>query len=309
MLRRTNRQRRGRFLRMSWEAHERLSPKPTHPFMIDPEAVQRKPSSTAGQATRDPREPSASLPARPARSAASTEPTRPTWGELVFKKDPIPLDESLKKISRDVSAQGAGDAAHDSLKTAKLSAATAPGLAALAASTKVTCQFDPEERRLVDFRLPDVQGKMVSFHDFDADLILIDFWGTWCAPCRKSVGHLIEIQQTLGGKKVQVVGIACERTPPKDRAAIVAKSIKELKINYTVLISSGAGSCPVQDAFQIQYYPTLVLVDRHGRILRREQGATDVTLARMDRFILENLHHPSSAGEDRPQAQVARVAK
>ena len=142
----------------------------------------------------------------------------------------------------------------------------------------------------MDFQLPDVQGQMVSFHDFDADLVLLDFWGTWCAPCRKSIHHLIEIQQTLGGRKVQVVGIACERTPAKDRAANVAKSLKELKINYPVLILSMDGTCPVQDAFQIQFYPTLVLVDRQGRILWREQGATDVTLARMDRFILKNLN-------------------
>ncbi len=286
-----------------------VEPEGYAPLLIDPEANQHKPASTARQATRDLQEPSASLPPRPGRSAPPAEVTRPTWGELVFKKDPIPLDESLKKTSRDVAAKGAGQTPNDGLKAAKLTAASAPGLAALAAGTKVACQFDPEERRLVDFRLPDVRGKMVSFHDFDADLILLDFWGTWCAPCRKSVSHLIEIQQTLGGKKVQVVGIACERTPAKDRAAIVAKSIKDLKINYTVLISTMDGSCPVQDAFQIQFYPTLVLVDRQGRILRREQGATDLTLARMDRFILENLHPQRSAGEDRPPVQVARVAK
>ena len=187
---------------------------------------------------------------------------------------------------------------------AKTTASSAPGAAVLATGRKVTCEFNPEERRLVDFRLPDVQGQMVSFHDFDADLVLLDFWGTWCAPCRKSIPHLIEIQQTLGGKKVQVVGIACERTPAKDRAANVAKSLKELKINYPVLISSMDGTCPVQDAFQIQFYPTLVLVDRQGRILWREQGATDVTLARMDRFILKNLNRPSTTGEDALQARV-----
>ena len=67
---------------------------------------------------------------------------------------------------------------------------------------------------------------MVSFHDLDADLILLDFWGTWCPPCRKSIAHLIEIQKTLGGRKMQVVGIACERTPAKDRKAKVARSLQ-----------------------------------------------------------------------------------
>jgi thiol-disulfide isomerase/thioredoxin len=277
--------------------------------MSDPEALSRKPASSSRPATRDLQEPSASLPPRPGRAVPPTEPTRPTWGELAFKKEPIPLDESLQKVSRDLAVKGTRGGADEGLKAAvKTAASSAPGLAALAAGTKVTCQFNPEEPRLVDFRLPDVEGRMVSFHDFDADLILLDFWGTWCAPCRKSVAHLIEIQQTLGGKKVQVVGIACERTPAKDRAANVAKSLKELKINYPVLISSMDGTCPVQDAFQIQFYPTLVLVDRRGRVLWREQGATDVTLARMDRFILKNLNHTSTTGEDALQARVARAA-
>jgi thiol-disulfide isomerase/thioredoxin len=170
-----------------------------------------------------------------------------------------------------------------------------PAVLAAAAGSKVFCQFDPVERILKDFQLPDAQGNLVAFHDLDSDLVLIDFWGTWCAPCRKSIPHLNEIQKTLGGKKIQVIGIACERTPAKDRAAKVARSVKELKIEYPVLITSMDGQCPVQEAFQIQFYPTMVLLDRQGRILWREQGATDVTLARMDRFILKNLRRAGTS--------------
>jgi thiol-disulfide isomerase/thioredoxin len=163
------------------------------------------------------------------------------------------------------------------------------------------------ERQVEDFQLPDTQGRMVALHDLDADLILVDFWGTWCPPCRKSIPHLNEIQKTLGGKKMQVIGIACERTPAKDRTAKVVQTIKDLKINYPVLITGMDGTCPVQEALQIQFYPTMILLDRQGRILWREQGATDVTMARMDRFILRNLNRPGSSGSDSPPAQIARV--
>ena len=276
-------------------------------LMSDPDASPRKPSSTPRQVARDLDGPSASLPSRPLRGVAPIEESRPTWGELAFKKPPIPLDESLQKVSRDAAAKGTIFPVNAGLQAAeKTTAAIAPGAAALATGTKVACQFNPDERRLVDFRLPDVRGRMVSFRDLDADLILLDFWGTWCAPCRKSVAHLIEIQQTLGGKKMQVIGIACERTPAKDRAGIVARSLQELKINYPVLISTMDGTCPVQDAFQIQFYPTLVLMDRQGRILWREQGATDLTLARMDRFILKNLNRTSTMSDHGLQARVAR---
>ena len=73
------------------------------------------------------------------------------------------------------------------------------------------CSIDLTERRLIDFKLPDLSGKMVSLHDIDADLIVLDFWGSWCQPCRKSIPHLIEIQQKFAGKRVQVIGIACEK--------------------------------------------------------------------------------------------------
>ena len=127
---------------------------------------------------------------------------------------------------------------------------------------------------------------MVSLHDIDADVILLDFWGSWCQPCRKSIPHLIELQSKLAGKRVQVIGIACEKAAnAADRQASAAKAVEELGINYPVLLSSRDGSCPLQEALQIQFYPTMVLLSRDGRLLAREHGATDVTLPRMDRAI------------------------
>ena len=279
-------------------------------LMSDPDASPRKPArqpvrgarETTGSGSR------ASLPPRPSPAVVTQEASRPTWGELAFQKQPIPVDESLQKVSRSLEVRAPQTGAAEGQKTAAMPASKAPARSdAAPAGTGVSCRFDPMERRLQDFQLPDSRGRMVAFHDLDADLILLDFWGTWCAPCRKSIPHLNEIQKTLGGKKMQVIGIACERTPPKDRTAKVAQAIKDLKINYPVLITGMDGSCPLQEAFQIQFYPTMVLLDRQGRILWREQGATDVTLARMDRFILRNLSRPGSSGNDSPQAQIARV--
>jgi thiol-disulfide isomerase/thioredoxin len=269
-------------------------------ILSDPKPAPRTKSRPAGRRSQDSPGPEASLSRKPAAApqAPAQEPTppKPTWGELVFAKKPIPLDESIKKASRDApSALPDGKKAGQtpSVSVGPTATTAAPGNAA------VTCQFDPVERTLKDFRLPDAQGRMVAFHDIDADLILIDFWGTWCVPCRKSIPHLNEIQKTLGGKKMQVIGIACERTPAKDRAAKVAKAIQDLKIQYPVLITTMNGLCPVQEAFQVQFYPTMVLLDRQGHIIWREQGATDVTLARMDRFILKNLHRGGTSSETR----------
>ena len=80
-----------------------------------------------------------------------------------------------------------------------------------AAVRQSACSIDAAERRLIDFKLPDLSGKLVSLHDIDADVILLDFWGSWCEPRRKSIPHLIELQKKFADKRFQVVGIACEK--------------------------------------------------------------------------------------------------
>jgi peroxiredoxin len=159
--------------------------------------------------------------------------------------------------------------------------------------------MDPHERRIVDLRLPDLNGRMVSLHDFNADVILLDFWGSWCEPCGKSIPHLADLQARLGGQSLQVIGIACEKgASPDDRRASASKAVREQRIPYPVLVSSMDGSCPVQKTLQIQFYPTMVLLDRDGRILHVEQGATDSTLARTDRSIASALRSRGVSSED-----------
>ncbi|WP_422929767.1 redoxin domain-containing protein [Singulisphaera sp. PoT] len=147
------------------------------------------------------------------------------------------------------------------------------------------CDWDPKQRRLKDFRLPNLEGRLVRFQDIDTDLVLLDFWGTWCKPCIRTVPKLVEIQTKLGGKRLTVVGIACEQGAPQDQVQKVAKEAKRLGINYPILMSGLDGPCPLQEALDITALPTLIVVDRQGRIVWRDQGATPNTLTRLTRFL------------------------
>jgi len=227
-------------------------------------------------------------------------PQRPTWRELGDNQIEVPLDESLRTAKSDATKANSG--------VVTLTSANRPARTGLfrllgGAQPKLdetvkqsACSIDPTERRLIDFKLPDLDGKMVSLRDIDADVILLDFWGSWCQPCRKSIPHLIELKSKFAAKRVQVIGIACEKaTSVTDRRASAAKAVQELGINYPVLLSSRDGSCPLQEALQVQFYPTMVLLGRDGRLLAREHGATNVTLPRMDRAIAMALQsHESS---------------
>ena len=171
--------------------------------------------------------------------------------------------------------------------------------AAAARSAEAICRLDPSRRRVVDLQLPGLDGKMVSLRDIDADFILLDFWGSWCRECRKSIDHHREIsQQQFGGKTLQVIGVACEKalTFEGRRDAAIAAA-RKLGINYPVLVTTMEGACPVQRALQVQFYPTMVLLDREGHILQFEQGATDTTLGRIDRAIATAVRNDGRRGE------------
>jgi thiol-disulfide isomerase/thioredoxin len=239
-------------------------------------------SSNSSDSTNAPDSADPSSPAAPR--------PRPTWRELSFNRAEVPLDESIRRA--------AGDASPNNKRVITLTSASEPGKPRLsrllggarppldAAVTQTVCQIDPAEGRLVDFQLPGLDGKMVNLHDIDADVILLDFWGSWCKQCKQSIPHLGELQTKWPGKRLQVVGIACEKgTSIQDRRTSAAKGAQDLGIKYPVLVSSMDGSCPVQKGLQIKFYPTMLLLDRNGRLLGREQGATEITLAHIDHAV------------------------
>jgi peroxiredoxin len=204
----------------------------------------------------------------------------------------VPLDESLRRTSADAQpgdrpvVMRAGTGADPSARPLRLRWYTGSQPAPGPAVGQSDCRMDPNDHRIIDFQLPGLDGKMLSFHDLDADVILLDFWGSWCRECRKSIAHLRELPPKFGGRQLQVIGIACEKGASfEERRASAAEAVQRYGIHYPVLLSSMDGSCPLQQALQVQFYPTMVLLDRDGRILHVEQGATDVTLGRIDRSI------------------------
>ncbi|MFO0910040.1 MAG: redoxin domain-containing protein [Isosphaeraceae bacterium] len=214
---------------------------------------------------------------------APAERKAPTWGDVVAAAGTLPPLEgeptqttSMAAATRDPGAAttshltGASDlAARDRL---------APG-------NGPACDYDDRHRRVIDFRLPGLDGRTLRLSDIDADLILLDFWGTWCQPCLKSIPHMVDLRSRTPGKTLQIVGIACESEAPDVSARKVKAKADALRINYPLMLSRNDGSCPVQEALHVQALPTLILLDRQGRILWRGEGATPATLARLDHMI------------------------
>ncbi len=227
-------------------------------------------------------------PAGPSIPEPSSQPEsdrkRLTWRELSSQiTPPVTLEASRKPEAQLLSTMSDRMGSARPLSKARSQKVFADSIEE---ELKTFCRYDAKNRRIEDFLLPDLEGKPVHFRDFDADLVLIDFWGTWCEPCVKSVPHLVALQERMGPGRLRVVGIACEKAATSGRAAKVARMAERLGINYPLLLSSMEGPCPLQEALHVQAYPTMILVDRQGQILWRDHGSTPVTLARLERVIV-----------------------
>lgn len=130
-----------------------------------------------------------------------------------------------------------------------------------------------------NFTLQDLSGKKVSLADFKGKALLINFWATWCGPCKVETPWLVELRNQYAAKGFEVLGISAEGDDlqpsdkegwAKDKAAI-AKFVKEEKMPYPVLINGDSISKPYGG---IDAMPTSFYVDRSGNVVNVQLGLT-----------------------------------
>ncbi|WP_165071628.1 redoxin family protein [Paludisphaera rhizosphaerae] len=267
----------------------RVSARMEDPFPAEEDEPGALPDGLVNQSNHE--RPDDPKPGRkgPRAAAPPVERARPTWADVISESGRVPVDANLAQTSTAVATTATVAA-----KTVAVKPTPDPKAKAAAPSRSTPyCDYDADEQKMIDFAKFDVDGKLVSIRDFDADLILLDFWGSWCGPCRTSIPHLKEIQSRLGGKKLQVVSVAFEQIKPEKRAARLKELRQELGINYPILVAGFQDDDVVRNTLQVWFFPTMILIDREGRIVHREQGATAVTLAKMDRAITEYMERGS----------------
>lgn len=129
-------------------------------------------------------------------------------------------------------------------------------------------------RRLVNFALNDIDGRTWELRNHHGRLILLDFWGTWCAHCLRAMPELVDLQRQYGPYGLEVVGIACEQETGAAAERKVRAAMQKYRLNYTVLLAEDRSKCPVQGQLAIDRWPTLILLDDFGNILYRASGGS-----------------------------------
>jgi thiol-disulfide isomerase/thioredoxin len=124
----------------------------------------------------------------------------------------------------------------------------------------------------LDFTLHDVRGREVTLSDFRGDVVLINFWATWCAPCRVEIPHFIALHEKYRERGLVILGVSVDESTPG-----LVSFVSELKMTYPVLI--GAKRRDLLDAFGPPAgFPTSFLISRDGKICAQHVGLTDAAV-------------------------------
>jgi len=118
-------------------------------------------------------------------------------------------------------------------------------------------------KRAPNFTLEDLQGNKHSLSDYADEIVVLDFWATWCAPCRVEIPHLKRIQNKYKEKGVVVIGVAVS-----DRKDRVRDFVQQMDINYLILM----GTNRVAQTYKIKAIPTTYVLDRGNLIHKKFVG-------------------------------------
>ncbi|MBE0644516.1 MAG: TlpA family protein disulfide reductase [Bacteroidetes bacterium] len=117
-----------------------------------------------------------------------------------------------------------------------------------------------------DFSLASVGGGSKSLSDYKGKVVMLNFWATWCGPCKREIPDFIAMQKAYRDKGFEIVGISLD---DPTATAQVAQFVKQQGINYDIVYGNGE----VAQAYGgVQSIPTTFLIDREGKVVSSKVG-------------------------------------
>ena len=132
----------------------------------------------------------------------------------------------------------------------------------VAISSSVLGQINQPAPRLT---LKNLQRRAVRLSDYKGKVVLLNFWATWCAPCRAEMPELIKWQHEYGRRGLQVIGVTY---PPMDLAE-VDRFIRDIKVNYPILVGDEKTKARFDKG---ETLPLTVVIDQKGRVREMIRG-------------------------------------
>jgi len=119
-----------------------------------------------------------------------------------------------------------------------------------------------------DFSLTDLNGNQVKLADYAGKIVLVNFWATWCPPCRVEMPHMQKFYDDYKDKDVVILGV--NLTPTEKNMDVVTNFVQEQQLTFPIVLDQEG---EVTQAYKVVAYPTTYILDADGVIREKFQGA------------------------------------
>jgi cytochrome c biogenesis protein CcmG/thiol:disulfide interchange protein DsbE len=137
------------------------------------------------------------------------------------------------------------------------------------------------------FSVRTFEGRVLRLSDLKGRPVVLDFWATWCRPCRASMPHLDEVQKRFSDRGLVVIGLSVD----EDGTTEVKRYAHDLGVNFAL----GMANEKVLDRYgPIRYLPTTYFISRQGEVVRRVKGYIDPET--LDSYVLELVQPAQASG-------------
>lgn len=152
---------------------------------------------------------------------------------------------------------------------------------------------ESQRRKAPDFALRDADGKLVRLSDYRGKVVLLNFWATWCGPCKLEIPWFIEFERQHKHRGFAVLGVSMD----EDGWEVVKPYIRRFGVNYRILM----GDDTVAQLYGgVDALPTTFLIDREGRIASVHVGLVSKSRYERDLAELLGLEEESAGGAVQP---------
>jgi len=134
--------------------------------------------------------------------------------------------------------------------------------------SKVRISLIKGDKKAPDFSLLDLHGKKVGLKQFRGKIILLNFWATWCGPCKEEMPFLEILHQQFKEKDFVVVTVSVDY----EEAKLVREFVNKQRYTFPVLLDP---KCEVLDLFEVKGIPTTFIIDKKGKMLGMAIGPRD----------------------------------
>ncbi len=153
-------------------------------------------------------------------------------------------------------------------KTAAIAALTMIVLTAAGTAACAAPKPEIQEAAAPDFSIADLQGNTLTLSGYEGKVLFINFWATWCPPCRKEIPDFIEATKELKAEGLEILGISVDQMP----AEALLEWVRKTGINYPIALATPE----IVTAYEPgEFIPATIVIDRKGVIRYRQSELMD----------------------------------